>query len=380
MYSHVIVHYAEIGTKKGNRPYFEKCLAKNIRRKIDGIQLRRSYGRLVIELDNKSDIEKIHIALSSTFGVANFSFAVKAELNLDDIMAKTLEIAKRSDAATFRITTKRANKSFPLTSIQVNEIVAGPVMDLGKKVDLKDAELVLSIEITNKSAYVYDSAIRGLGGLPVGSAGRVISLVSGGIDSPVASYLAMKRGCKCSLIHFHNYTLYQESVKKKIIGLAEKLATYNGHTRLIIVPFADIQKEIIGKVPSEYRMLAYRRAMLRIAEKFRIDIGAKAYVTGDCIGQVASQTLDNLDVIYSAAEKPIIAPLIGYDKQEIIEIAKKIGTYDTSILPYNDCCSAFVTEHPATKAKKEELEEMEKGIDFEKIITEAIRNTEILDI
>ncbi len=380
MHTHVIIHYGEIGIKKGNRLFFEKALARNIRRKLSGEKLKRGYGRFVIELNEGSDKNKIASALSSTFGIANFAFVLKSDLNLDDIISRSVALAKESDAATFRISANRANKSFPLTSLQVNEVVGGAVMDLGKKVELRDPELDINIEITNRAAYIYSDIQQGPGGLPVGVTGKVISLISGGIDSPVASVLAMKRGCKCVLVHFHNYTLYQESVKKKIVQLAEKLSVYNGHTRLYVVPFAELQKEIIARVPAEYRMLAYRRAMLRIAEVIRENERAKAFVTGDNLAQVASQTLDNLDVIYSVANKPVIAPLIGYDKKDIIKLAEQIGTYSTSILPYDDCCSAFIAEHPATKSTREELDEMEKDIDFGALIKDAVEKAEILEV
>ncbi len=380
MHTHVIIHYGEIGIKKGNRIFFEKALARNIRRRLAREKLKRGYGRFVIELNEGSDKNKIESALSSTFGIANFAFAARAELNLDDIISKSVALAKESDAATFRISTNRANKAFPLTSIQVNEVVGGAVMDMGKKVALKNPELEINIEIANKAAYIYSDVCQGPGGLPVGVTGKVISLLSGGIDSPVAAWLAMKRGCKCVLVHFHNYTLYQESVRRKIAQLAEKLSVYNGHTKLYIVPFAEPQKEIIARVPAEYRMIAYRRAMLRIAETIREKEHAKAFVTGDNLAQVASQTLDNLDVIYSVSKKPVIAPLIGYDKKDIIKLAEQLGTYETSILPYDDCCSAFVAEHPATKSTREELEEMEKDIDFDSLINGAVEKAEVLEL
>ena len=380
MHTHVVIHYGEIGIKKGNRPFFEKALARNIRRKLPGEKLKRAYGRFVMELNEGSDADKIASALCSTFGIANFAFALRAELNLDDIIAKAVAVAAQSDAGTFRISASRADKNFPLTSVQVNEVVGSAVADLGKKVDLKSPQLCIGIEITGRAAYVYSEACQGLGGLPVGSSGKVVALVSGGIDSPVASWLAMKRGCKCVLVHFHNYTLYQESLRKKIAQLAGRLAEFNGRTKLLIVPFADIQKEIIAKVPAEYRMLAYRRAMLRIAEAIREKENAKAFVTGDSLAQVASQTLENLDVIYAAAQRPVIAPLIGYDKKDIIRLAEKIGTYGTSILPYEDCCSAFVAEHPATKARREELEEFEKDVDIGPMARKAVQDAEILEL
>ena len=217
MHTHVVIHYGEIGIKKGNRTFFEKALARNIKRKLPAEKLKRTYGRFLMELNESSDKLRIESMLASTFGIANFAFAVRADLVLDDIMQKSVEVARQSDAATFRISANRVNKDFPLTSLQVNEVVGGAVMELGKKVNLSSPQLEISIEITNKAAYIYSDVSQGPGGLPVGVTGKVISLISGGIDSPVASVLAMKRGCKCVLVHFHNYTLYKDSVTNKII-------------------------------------------------------------------------------------------------------------------------------------------------------------------
>ena len=377
MFTHAIIHYGEIGIKKGNRPMFEKALARNIRLRIPGVRLKRAYGRFVVDLEG-GNLMKTKEALKSTFGIANFSFARYAGFGIDSIKAVALDLASEKKG-TFCVRANRADKGFPLTSMQVNEQVGEAIYNQGRKVDLKNPDFTVYVEIFAKSAFVYSYVEEGPGGLPVGSSGKVISMISGGIDSPVAAYMAMKRGCKCVLVHFHNYTLYQESVKKKIMSLVESLSRYNGKTRLYVVPFADIQSAIVRSIPSEYRMIAYRRAMLRIAERIRQEENAKAFVTGDNLGQVASQTLENLDAIYSASSKPIIAPLIGFDKKDIIKMAEALGTYETSILPYNDCCSAFVALHPATKASKEDLEAMESSVDFIHLEEAALKRAERLE-
>jgi thiamine biosynthesis protein ThiI len=379
MFTHVVIHYAEIATKKGNREFFEKALARNIKRKLPQEKLKRDYGRFLIELSGGYDREKIIDALSKTFGIANFSFAAAADLDMNDITMKSLLLAKESDFRTFRVSTRRLNKSFPLTSMQVNEAVGTAVCVEGKSVSLTKPELEINIEIVGKKAYIYSDVIQGPGGLPVGVSGKVVSLISGGIDSPVAAWLAMKRGCKCIFIHFHNYTLYSDSVKNKITRLVKVLSDYNGPTKLYIVPFAGIQQEIIKNVPSEVRMIAYRRAMLRIADQIRQETGGKAFVTGDSIAQVASQTLDNLDVIYSVVSKPIIAPLIGYDKKETIKLAERLRTYEISILPYSDCCSAFIAEHPSLRSTSEELAACEKNLNFGLLAKNAIEKAEVLE-
>lgn len=375
-YTHIIVRYGEIGTKGRNRPFFEKALVRNIKN-LAGLAAKREFGRLIIELDEGFDKEKITEKLKKIFGIANFSFALKAELDIEDIKKKALLLANSSDKKTFAVKTRRVNKNFPLSSREVNRLV-GDVID--KKADLTNPELPIHIEILGKCAYVYTEKIHGLGGLPVGVTGKVVSLISGGIDSPVASWLAMKRGCKVGFVHFHNYTMYGESVKKKITDLVEKLSMYQGKSRLYIVPFREIQQEIIRHVPAEYRMIVYRRVMLCIAEKIREKENARAFVTGDNIAQVASQTLENLDTIYAAAEKPVIAPLIGFDKKDIIDKAKQIGTYSISVQPYEDCCRYLIAEHPVTKSTKEEVEKMEERMELGEKINDAAEKAEVVII
>jgi thiamine biosynthesis protein ThiI len=378
MYTHFLIHYAEIALKKKNRPLFEIALANNIRRRVKE-EVIWVHGRFVLELTPESDLARLGAILEKTFGVANFAPAVRVPLNMGEIAANAVRIAAASNAATFKVDARRQHKGFPVTSIEVNRAVgAAVVSELRKKVDLDNPELSIRIEITNQGVYVYSNPRPGPGGLPAGVAGRVVALISGGIDSPVAAVRAMQRGCKCILVHFHNYTFYSEQVRNKILALAEKLSDYNGRTKIIIVPFAGVQREIVKNVEPGYRMLSYRRAMLRIAARIAAKADAKAFVTGDSLSQVASQTLDNLAVINHGAALPVLSPLIACDKKEITALAIQYGTFDISTQPYNDCCSAFVARRPVQNAKRETLEEMEQDIDFEALTRDALSGAEVL--
>ncbi len=379
MYSIVLVHFGEIGLKGANRGLFERALADNIRARIPE-RLRREPGRFVLELTPESDLERIRYHLDRTFGIVKYAFGLEARPEIDDIAAQAVALAQREHFETFRVTARRADKSFPLTSQQINGLVGAAVARLGKRVKLTEPQLEINIEVTSHAAYVCSNFRPGPGGLPVGVTGKVLALVSGGIDSPVAAILAMKRGCKCTILHFHNYTFYKDLVRKKIERLAEQLAVYNGPTRLIIVPFEPVQREIVRLCDAKYRMILYRRAMFRIASVLAPKEGALAYVTGDSLAQVASQTLENLDVIYSIADRPVLAPLIGYDKTEIMALARRYGTYDISILPYEDCCSAFIARHPATRTTRQEIEDQEADIDFPPLIERVVSEAETLEV
>jgi thiamine biosynthesis protein ThiI len=244
-------------------------------------------------------------------------------------------------------------------------------------VDLSNPQVTVWIEICDKEAYVYSRRVEGIGGLPVGVAGRVVALISGGIDSPVAAFMAMKRGCEVVAVHFFNQTMHSPKVREKIRMLAEKLAEYQGKVRLYMVPFKDVQFEIINRVPSKLRMVVYRRSMMRMANLIAEKEGCKAVVTGDSLSQVASQTLENINVIYSASNLAVLPPLIGMDKEEIVAIAKRIGTYEISILPYEDCCSFMVAQHPETRAK---IEDVVKCEGLEELERKAVEESEILEV
>ncbi|MBI2971887.1 MAG: tRNA 4-thiouridine(8) synthase ThiI [Candidatus Aenigmarchaeota archaeon] len=374
MFTHVIVHYAEIGLKGKNRGYFEKVLVNNIRRAVKE-KIERRFGSIIVILDKSSAAGKIQEALACTPGIAHFSFAVEARLTLAGIKRTSLMLARRSRAKSFRITASRSDKRFPYTSRQVNELIGAHVKEkTGMSVDLENPQMTVFIEIGSKEAFAYTEKIPGIGGLPVGSSGTLVSLMSGGIDSPVSSFLMMKRGCKMVFVHFHNYDLLLD---EKIPKLVEELALYQGKSKLYVVPFKKLQEKIIEKIEPRYRFLIYRRFMLRIAACILEKEKAKGFVTGDSVGQVASQTLENLNVIYSASEHPVFAPLAGMNKEEITALAKHIGTYETSIMPYSDCCTYMTAKHPATKADKKEVARMERKLSIRKLVDEAMRHGEL---
>ncbi|MCR4403786.1 MAG: tRNA 4-thiouridine(8) synthase ThiI [Candidatus Acetothermia bacterium] len=370
-----VVHYSEIALKGKNRAYFEEALARNIALMLKGhgeVKVRKRYGRLLVEGEGALDRE----ALQLIPGIKSFAQAERVELDLEAIATMALRLAQGEQANSFMIRTKRSDKSFPLTSLEVNRLVGERVArQTGKTVSLTAPELTIHIEICSDEAYLYKEIVPGLGGLPVGTSGRVIALVSGGIDSPVAAFLMMKRGCEVILLHFFNETIHSLKVGGKLASLAERLAHFQGETKLYMVPFGGLQREIIKAVPARYRMLIYRRTMMRLAEEVARLEGAKALVTGDSLAQVASQTLDNLRVIYEATGLPVLAPLIGSDKEETIALARKIGTYEISILPYEDCCSFMVAPHPETHGDPQTIAALQKGLALD--LADAISRAEI---
>ena len=370
----IIIHYGEIGLKGKNRRIFEEILIKNIREAIGNeiINIYREYGRIVIEEKKNANYKKIKDRLSLIPGIENFSFAFPANLDIEEIKKKTLEIARKEKFNSFKIVAKRSNKNFPHTSMKINEIVGREIKEkMNKKVDLENPEMEIFIEVGNKKAYLYKEKLNGIGGLPAGSQGKVISLLSGGIDSPVASFLIMKRGCKLVFVHFYNENLIDEP--KKVEEIIKRLTNIQLKSDAYFIPFSDAQSEIIRYTPSKYRMLVYRRVMTMIANRIAEKEKAKAIVTGDSIGQVASQTIENLRCIYEASSLPILAPLVGMNKREIVNMAKILQTYEISIKPYEDCCSFMVARHPVTKASMEEIKKIEASINMEKIIEDALK-------
>lgn len=376
----VVVHYEEIGTKGKNRSMFEKKLIDNIRSFLSKDiykTIKRSYGRIIIEL-NKLKEEEIKKKLEKVAGIANFSFASRAELDIDDIKSKLLEIAEKNKNKTFRISAKRSLKNFPYNSQKLNEILGEYLIkNLEMKVSLGKPEIAFFVEITEKGVFIYTEKIKGLGGLPVGVTGKLVSLISGGLDSPVAAWKMFGRGSSIVFAHFHNETLNKKGVEDKILKLIEKLSLYQFKTKVYLIPFGKLQNELIKFIPSKYRMIVYRRVMFRIAEKVLEKENALGFVTGDSLAQVASQTLENLNVIYNATNYPILAPLIGCNKKEIIKLSEEIETFDISILPYQDCCSFLVAEHPETRAKLEDVEKMENSLKIDKLIEKSLKEAKI---
>ena len=376
----VVVHYEEIGTKGKNRSMFEKKLVDNIRSSLSKNSyesIKRSYGRILIELklDNKVDIKEI---LKKISGIANFSFAVKAELDIEDIKKELLKIAEKNKEKTFRISSRRGYKEFPYDSQKLNEELGAYLVEkCDMKVSLSKPEIAFFVEITEKGAFIYTDKIKGIGGLPVGATGKVVSLISGGLDSPVAAWKMFRRGCSVVFVHFNNETLNKSGVEDKIVKLVEKLSHYQFKTRLYLIPFGRLQNEIIKVIPSKYRMIVYRRVMFKIAEKILENEKALEFVTGDSVAQVASQTLENIKVIYASAKSPVLSPLIGENKKDIIKIAEEIGTFELSTLPYEDCCSFLIDKHPETKAKLENIEKLEENLKINNLIEESIEKANI---
>jgi len=378
--THVIIHYSEIGIKKDNRFIFENQLLRNINNacKSEISSSFKRYGRLLLVLKEDSNIRVLKNILENTPGVSSFSFSYSCERDITKIKKLAYDVAKskEDEFSDFRITTRRSFKKFPLTSQETDKEVGADIFMLLKKpVRLKGADLDISIEITEKEVFVYTNKdiFKGIGGLPVGSTGKLVCSLSGGIDSPVSGYMLNKRGCKVIYVHIQSNNLVTKEVEDKIFKLCNVLKNFQGETKLIIVPFSDIQKQLLMAVPADYRMIIYRRFMFRIIGKIADKENAQGIITGDSVGQVASQTLENLNCIYEASHLPIFSPLIGLNKEEIMDIAQRIGTYDISIIPYPDCCSFMVAEHPKTKGRIEDVKYIENNIkDIDALVDDAI--------
>lgn len=364
----VLIRYHEIALKKGNRPYFTELLKRNLLSSMDGLgpkEIKSLPGRLLLLLKREADAADMRRRLEAVFGVANFSFV---ERTPRDIEALTSAIVRSIDGRrfdSFRVETKRGDKTFSLTSPQINACIGAAVQKLtGSRVDLTGADLTISVEILPDDAFFAFDKIPGAGGLPVGASGRVAALISGGFDSPVAAYRMMRRGCRVCFIHFHSAPYLDKTSQEKVRTLVQHLTRYQYASRLYLVPFGEIQRQIVAAVLRPLRVVLYRRMMIRIAEVIARKERTRALVTGESLGQVASQTLENLTVIEEAAAMPVLRPLIGMDKQEIIDQARSIGTFDTSAVPDQDCCQLFVPAHPATKATLAGVTAAETGLDL----------------
>lgn len=375
-----LVHYGEIGLKRGNRSYFEKKLAQNIKLALKGMgcaEVRRIYGRILVMLRPEADVAAIQEQLGKVMGIAHFELALATEQNIDAIQAAALELVKDKQFKTLKVETKRANKRFPLTSPEVSAAVGGHLLGAtGASADMYTPDLRCNIEIVDEAAYIYADKIRGVGGLPVGASGKVLVMLSGGIDSPVAAWRMMKRGVKALFVHFYSYPYTDKASLEKVEELAEILATWNYRTQVYLVPFAEVQRDIVTQTPAPFRVILYRRMMVRIAQQIAAAAKAECLVTGESLGQVASQTLGNLRVIEEAAKIPILRPLIGDDKAEIMELAEQIGTFEISTLPHDDCCSLFVPDHPATNASLEAVQEAEAALDVDGLVKLAVESVE----
>lgn len=377
----VLIHYNEIALKGKNRKFFEDKLVDNIRISLKGLakEVKRTHGAVFAELKPKADIAEAKEKLQKVFGIAYFVITEECDADIKKIEKKALQILKGKEFKTFRIETKRSDKQFPLDSQEISIRLGGLVLEKfpNVKVDLHHPELTVFVEISIKGAFIYFEKIQGAGGMPVGTGGKAVALLSGGIDSPVAAWRIAKRGVNTIFVHFHSYPQTSKASEEKVKELAGVLKQYQNEAKIYMAPFLEIQKEIMMKTLAPYRVIMYRRFMIRIAEEIANKEGALALVTGESVGQVASQTIENINTINSVAKLPILRPLIGFDKDEIVREAKRIGTFEISIRPHEDCCAVFIPRNPATKSWPRIAETEESKIDVENLIKNALKETEI---
>jgi thiamine biosynthesis protein ThiI len=374
----VLVRYHEIALKKGNRAYFTELLKRNLLAAVKDLgakEIRSLPARLLLTFKNEVPAATLIERMSTVFGVANFSIVERTARDIDALRGRILESLNGGRFQSFRIETQRGDKTFPLTSPEINRQLGAAVKEKsGARVDLENAEFTVTVEILPRDAFFGFNKIAGAGGLPVGSSGRVAALISGGFDSPVAAYRMMQRGCRIIFVHFHSVPYQDKTSQEKVRQLVQLLTRHQFTSRLYMVPFAEIQRQIVAVVARPLRVVLYRRMMLRIGEAIARQEKAKALITGESLGQVASQTLDNMAVIQQAARLPILRPLVGMDKQEIIDQARRIGTFEVSSVPDQDCCQLFVPKHPATKARFIDVEEDETKLDVKDLLRYGMEN------
>jgi tRNA uracil 4-sulfurtransferase len=371
----VIVHYQEIALKGRNRPWFVSRLVRNLREATADLgvrTVRALMGRIEIVLGEVDDWSVLRDRISKVFGAGNFARAGRAPLDLDAIASAILADLDPSDPESFRVSVRRADKRFPLTSPQIEREVGGRIkLARGWHVNLDDPALTIHVEMLTNEAFYFFGKEPGAGGLPVGASGRVACLLSGGIDSPVAAWRVMRRGCRVVFVHFHSYPILSRASQEKTRELVRLLTQYQYRSHLALVPFGEIQQQVVLSVAPPLRVVIYRRLMMRIAESIGRRHKARALVTGEVVGQVASQTIENLTAINDVATMPVLRPLIGMDKDEITAQAQRLGTYPISIIPDQDCCTLFTPKHPATKARLDDVRRAEAALDVEAIVQRA---------
>ncbi|WP_391202595.1 tRNA uracil 4-sulfurtransferase ThiI [Psychrobacillus sp. L4] len=381
----ILVRYGELSTKGKNRKTFITQLRNNIKFSfidLSNFKMTAERDRMFLTSKDDAEIQQLIKRLPKIFGIQSFSPVASSTQEMDDILETALKIMKSLEHQdkTFRVTVKRTDKRFPLDTYELQRKVASHVLSQfpNLKVQMKDADINLRIEVLSDAVYMMAEVIPGAGGMPLGSNGRSLLMLSGGIDSPVAGYMLLKRGVRLDAIHFHSPPFTSERSKEKVMDLANQLSHFGASVKLHVIPFTDIQQSIQAQIPDNVSMTTTRRMMMKIADLVREEIGALGIVTGESLGQVASQTLESLTAINAVTTTPIFRPLISLDKLDIIDIAQKIGTYETSILPYEDCCTIFTSSCPKTKPKLEKVEYYESFKDFDELIKEAVENREVL--
>ena len=378
----ILIKYGELTTKKNNRNLFINLLYENIKNKLKNYDIKIVKNRVRMFIETKDKIDEIVNILSNIFGIHSIVVAYKVDNNIDSIKNNVIDIVKKIEFKTFKVETKRSDKKFPIHSMEFNNIIGGLILKKisNVSVDVHNPEYELKIEIREDYAYIYTKEIKGAGGYPVGVAGKGLLMLSGGIDSPVAGYLAMKRGIKIECIYFESPPHTSIGAKNKVKKLVEKLSKYNPNIVLNIINFTEIQEAIYKYCPKEYMITIMRRMMYRISEQVARKRKALVIINGESVGQVASQTLNSMYVINNVTNYPVIRPVACLDKLEIIDISKKIDTYETSILPYEDCCTIFLPKHPVINPILERAITYEKNFDYESLINKAINNMESIVI
>ena len=384
----ILLKLGEMVLKGLNRRSFEDKLQANIHRRLWPYGQFKVYTRqsttYVEPKNDECDVEGAFETLKKVFGIVGLSLARPCEKDKDSIVAACHQFLddKLSAARTFKVESKRADKSFPLNSIQLSQYVGGELDELypDLHVDVHNPELTVHVEVRDFAAYVHADPEPGAGGLPVGINGRAVSLLSGGIDSPVASWMIAKRGVALEMVHFFSYPYTSPEAKEKVIQLARDLLPYTGRLTVHVVPFTAIQEELRRSCPEELFTIIMRRFMMRISQEVAKRCGAKALVTGECLGQVASQTMDAMLCTGAVVQLPILRPCVGMDKEEIVQISRRIGTYDTSILPYEDCCTVFTPRHPRLRPILSEVEAAEAGLDIEGLVKAAVDGIERIQL
>jgi thiamine biosynthesis protein ThiI len=379
----IVVHYKELALKGRNRPWFIQALVRNLRTALAGIEIvsvRSVMGRIEIRAGSGASWTEIRERVSRLFGIANFSHAGCAPLEFGPLAAAILRDLGDRQPESYRVNVRRSDKRFPLTSPQIEREVGGLIkQQKGWRVDLENPELSIHIEMLPEHAFYFFGKEPGAGGLPTGTGGRLACLLSGGIDSPVAAYRMMRRGCSVLLIHFHSYPILSRASQEKVREIAALLTRHQLQSRLVLVAFGELQQQVLLAVPSELRVVVYRRLMLRIAEQLARRWRARALVTGEVVGQVASQTLDNLTTIACATTMEILRPLVGMDKDEITAEAKRIGTLAISNIPDQDCCQLFTPKHPSTRARPDEVERAEVALPIAAMVHAAVTGAAVED-
>ena len=376
----ILIKYGELTTKKDNRKLFIKILKNNIKKKLANIPVNiESNNSCMYITTNEEYLDEVLNILNHVFGIHSIVVCDKVNNNIEEIYSKALEIMQKEKFSTFKVETKRSNKDFPISSLEFSSKVGAVILkNITCKVDVHNPDVILYIEIRNEGTFIYTNSNKGLGGYPVGVQGKGLLMLSGGIDSPVAGYLALKRGVDLECLYFESPPHTSIEAKNKVIKLASIINNYSGNIKVHVIPFTKLQEEIYKNVPDTYIVTIMRRMMYRIAEKVAKRRNCKVIINGESIGQVASQTLTSMVVINNVTNMPVIRPVACLDKLEIIDIANKIGTYETSILPFEDCCTIFVPKHPIINPELVKCIEYEKLFDYETLINECINNMETI--